>query len=263
VTLESVTKLAQRPSILLIHGGLTAAWIWDAWRAELGARGWEVNVLDLRGHGRSLPVDMATVTMDDYAADVGSVAEQIAAARGAYPIIGGWAMGGLVAMLHAAADQRTPGLLLFAPAPPLEIGGRAESEVVRQTPSGSFGPEVYGLFPDDAKASLETLHDLTEAEARTVLDQVRGAEESGLARRQRKRGVSLAAGAVRCESLVVFGESDREVVPDLHRRLAIYLGADALPVPQTGHWGIVCHAVAVAGAAPGVDRWLRRITATG
>jgi pimeloyl-ACP methyl ester carboxylesterase len=255
--------LAPRPSILLVHGGLTGAWIWDAWRAELGGLGWEVNVLDLRGHGRSLPVDMGMVTMDDYAADVAAVAEQVAAARGAYPLVGGWAMGGLVAMLHAAAEPRTPGLLLFAPTPPLEVGGRAEPEVVRQTPSGPFGPEVYGLFPDDAAASKATLHDLTETEAAAVLEGVRGAEESGLARRQRKRGVSLAAGAVRCEALIVFGEADREVTPEIYRRLAIYLGSDALPVPEAGHWGIVCHAAAVASAASGVDRWLRRNAAAG
>jgi len=182
-----------RPSILFIHGGITGAWIWDAWRAHLSPFGWEVNVLDLRGHGRSLPADMALITMDDYLADVASVAEQVAAARGAYPVIGGWAMGGLIAMLHAAREPRAPGLLLFAPSPPLEVAGRAEAEVVRQTPSGPFGAEVYGLYPDDLEASRQALHDLTDEEAAAVLEQVRGAEESGLARRQRRRGISLAA----------------------------------------------------------------------
>jgi pimeloyl-ACP methyl ester carboxylesterase len=247
-----------QPSILLIHGGVTAAWIWDAWRAHLGALGWEVNVLDLRGHGRSLPVDMATVTMDDYVGDVASVAEQIATARGAYPVIGGWAMGGLIAMLHAAMEPRVPGLLLFAPRLPLEIADRAPPEVVRQTPSGPFGPEIYGLYPDDLAASREALHDLSDGEAVVVLEQVQGAQESGLARRQRLRGVSLAVGAVACPSLVVFGEADRQVPPDLNRRLAIYLGADALPVSETGRWGIVCHEPSVLRAADGVDRWLRR-----
>ena len=46
------------PSLLLVHGAANGAWVWDAWRAALKALGWEVNVLDLRGHGRSLPVDM-------------------------------------------------------------------------------------------------------------------------------------------------------------------------------------------------------------
>jgi pimeloyl-ACP methyl ester carboxylesterase len=253
-----VTESVPHPSILLIHGGITGAWIWDAWRAELGACGWEVNVLDLRGHGRSLPTDMALITMDDYVADVASVAMQIATARGAYPLLGGWAMGGLIAMLQAANEPRTPGLLLFAPSPPLEVAGRAEPEVVRETPSGGFGPEVYGLYPDDAAASRAALHDLAQTEAESVLEQVRGAEESGLARRQRRRGVPLAVGSLRCPALVLFGEQDRVFAPELQRRLAIYLAGDALSVPETGHWGIVCHGTAVAGAAPAVDRWLRR-----
>ena len=255
--MEIATLSTSLPSILLIHGGITGAWIWSHWRAHLGALGWEVNVLDLRGHGRSLPADMATVTVDDYVADVASVAEQISAARGRYPVLGGWAMGGLIAMLQAAADRRVPGLLLLAPSPPLEVVGRAEADVVRQTPSGAFGPEAYGLYPDDAAASREALHDLTDVEIAHVLEQVRDAQESGLARRQRRRGVPVAAGTVICPALVVYGEADRHFPPDLQRRLAIYLGGDALPVPQTGHWGIVCHAEAVAGAAPRVDAWLR------
>jgi len=245
------------PSILLIHGGIASAWIWDLWREHLGNLGWEVNVLDLRGHGRSLPVDFSTITMEDYVADVASVTGQIAQAQGRFPIIGGWAMGGLVAMMHAAEQPDLPGLLLFAPSPPLEVAGRADPDVVRATPSGPFGPDVYGLHVDDPVASREALHDLTDDEARVVLERVRGAEESGMARRQRRRGVSVAPGAVRAPSLVVSGEDDTHFAPEQQRSLAIYLAGETISVPQTGHWGIVCHAEAVALAAPQVDNWLR------
>ncbi len=251
------------PSILLVHGGITAAWIWDLWREHLGTLGWEVNVLDLRGHGHSLPVDFSIITMQDYVADVESVADQIAQARGRQPIVGGWAMGGLVAMMYGANQPEVPGLLLFAPSPPAEVTGRADPEVVRSTPSGPFGPEVYGLHPDDPAASRQALHDLSEDEAHGVLERVRGAEESGMARRQRRRGVSLEPGAVKAPSLVVFGEQDANFAPEYHRSLAIYLAGDALAVPQTGHWGIVCHGAAVAATAPRVDDWLRANVAPG
>ena len=247
------------PSILLIHGGVTGAWIWDAWRDHLRELGWEVNVLDLRGHGRSLPVDFATITMEDYVADVASVTSQITAAQGRHPILGGWAMGGLVAMMHAATQPDAPALLLFAPSPPLEVAGRGDPEVVRTTPSGPFGPDVYGLHVDDVEASRQALHDLTEAEVLGVLEQVRGAEESGMARRQRRRGVSLAPGAIRSPSLVVFGEQDAHFAPALQRSLAIYLAGDAMSVPRAGHWGIVCGEGFVAETAPRIDDWLRRM----
>jgi len=245
------------PSILLIHGGMTAAWIWNLWRQRLGELGWQVNVLDLRGHGRSLPVDFSTITMEDYEADVASVTSQIATAQGRYPIVGGWAMGGLVAMMHAAQQQELPGLLLFAPSPPLEVAGRADPEVIRATPSGPFGPEVYGLHVDDVEMSRQVLPDLTDEEASQLLNSVRGAEESGMARRQRRRGISVAPGVVRPPSLVVYGEQDAHFAPEIQRSLAIYLAGDALPVPGAGHWGIVCHEDAVKLAAPRVDAWLR------
>jgi pimeloyl-ACP methyl ester carboxylesterase len=245
------------PSILLIHGGITGAWIWDLWRDRLGDLGWQVNVLDLRGHGRSLPVDFATITMEDYVADVASVTSQIAAAQGRHPIIGGWAMGGLVAMMHAASEPDVSGLLLFAPSPPLEVAGRGDPDVVRRTPAGPFGPEGYGLHAGDLEASRTALHDLTDEEARGVLAGVRGAEESGMARRQRRRGVSLTPGAIRAPSLVVFGEGDAHFPPEYQRSLAIFLAGDAVAVPGAGHWGIVCHEEAVSATAPRVDAWLR------
>jgi pimeloyl-ACP methyl ester carboxylesterase len=168
-------------------------------------------------------------------------------------------MGGLIAMMQAASEPETPGLLLFSPSPPLEVAGRGDADVVRQTPSGPFGPEVYGLHVDDLEASAAALHDLTDEERRTVLDAVRGAEESGMARRQRRRGISLAPGAIRAPSLVVYGEADTHFEPSLHRSLAIYLGGDAMAVPRAGHWGVVRGKGFVEETAPRIDDWLRRM----
>src|SRR6478672_10733535 len=109
------------PSILLVHGAANGAWVWDAWRAALAPLGWQVNVLDLRGHGRSLPADMTEVTMEVYVNDLESVASQIAAAQGRHPIVGGWSMGGLVSMMYTAKTLGVPAQLLFAPSPSLEV----------------------------------------------------------------------------------------------------------------------------------------------
>jgi pimeloyl-ACP methyl ester carboxylesterase len=245
-------------SLLLIHGAANGAWVWDAWRSQLNEFGWQVNVLDLRGHGRSLPEDLSQTTMQDYVADVASVAGQIAK-QGNHPVIGGWSMGGLIAMMYATANAQTPALLLFSPSPPLEVAGRGDAAQVRATPSGQFGPEQYGLYIKDTGASAAALHDLTELEVEEVLRQSEGALESGMARRQRRRGISIAPGAIRCSSLVVYGEADRQFAPELNRRLAIYLGSDVLPVAEAGHWGIVYGERFVRKAAPSLDAWLRRV----
>ena len=56
------------PSLLFVHGAASGAWVWATWRRHLRPFGWMTNVLDLRGHGLSLPMDFTTVTMEDYVA---------------------------------------------------------------------------------------------------------------------------------------------------------------------------------------------------
>jgi pimeloyl-ACP methyl ester carboxylesterase len=245
------------PPLLLIHGAANGAWVWDFWRRELKALGWDPNVLDLRGHGASLPVDFAAVTMEDYVGDVESVTAQMRARLGAEPVLVGWSMGGLVAMMYAAKHPETPALVALAPSPPLQVQGRGDPEEVRRTPSAPFGPELYGVYPDDPGVSAAALFDLTDAERDAVLERSRGALESGFARRQRKRGIDIPAGVIRCPSLVLYGEEDRHFPPELNRRISLFLGADSIAVPDAGHWGLVYSERAVAAAAPKVDAWLR------
>jgi pimeloyl-ACP methyl ester carboxylesterase len=246
------------PSLLCVHGAASGAWVWDSWRKHLGALGWQVNVIDLRGHGRSLPVDLSEVTMEDYLADLESVTPQIAAATGEHPVLFGWSMGGLVALMYAAKHEETPALVLFSPGAPVEVRGKASIEELRKIPSGPFGPEFLGIYPDDREKSFEMLSDLTDEELTSFLTNSRGQQESGFAMRERDRGISIAPGAIRCPALVVYGEAEITPMQEQARRLAIYLAADTVTMPGARHWGIVYHDMAVAEAAPVVDRWLRK-----
>lgn len=244
------------PALLFIHGAANGAWVWDSWRAQMKALDWDANVLDLRGHGRSLQADLSQVTMEDYVSDVEAVTSQIAARLGQHPVIAGWSMGGLVAMMYARGHPETPALVLFASSSPLQVQGRSSAEEVRRTPSAPFGPELYGVYPDDVERSKEALFDLTDEEAARVTEHCKGAQESGFARRQRKRGISISQGSIRCPALVVYGEKDGLFPPEVNRRLALFLGADLLAVPGAGHWGLVYSDSAVAATAPKLDSWL-------
>lgn len=243
------------PSLLLVHGAATGAWVWDAWRRELGALGWQVNVIDLRGHGRSLPTDLATVTMEDYVADLASVTVQIERAQGVHPVIGGWSLGGMVAMMYAVQHHETSGLVLWDPMLPKELA-KAGADTVRRFAGAILTPETFGIHPDDRERSRRVLHDLTDEELDAYLQHVEGAEESGIAFRQVLRGISVPAGSISCPSLVL-APSVAEGDDDRNQRLSEHLQSDLVRVPISGHWGIVCHAEAVATAAPEVDRWLR------
>jgi pimeloyl-ACP methyl ester carboxylesterase len=244
------------PSLILVHGAATGAWIWDSWRRQLASLGWDVNVLDLRGHGRSLPTDLGWVTMEDYFADLESVAGQIASAKGAHPIVGGWGMGGLLALMYAAAHAETPALLLFSPDQPLEVAGKPTMDELRRYPDPVLKADAFGINTEDPVRTSAALG-LTRAEALRVIEQSTDATESGRAHRQRLRGISVPEGAVACPSLLLYGETESEAARDDHRTLAALIGGAALVVPSASHWGVVFSETAVQRAAPGVDAWLR------
>jgi pimeloyl-ACP methyl ester carboxylesterase len=251
--------LTPAPSLLLVHGAASGAWVWDAWRRHLRELEWQVNVLDLRGHGRSLPSDLTTVTLEDYLADIASVTVQIERAQGVHPIIGGWSMGGLLAQMYAREHPETPALLLFDSIAPVEVTGRAPADVQRKFAGAVLTPETFGIFPEDPARSRETLFDLTDEELTAYLSQASGAEESGIAFRQTLRGISVPADALTMPSLVIgvagSGLPDEQTESEA---LAQHLGCEMVAMPGVGHWGVVYHDAAVEQAAPAVDAWLRR-----
>jgi pimeloyl-ACP methyl ester carboxylesterase len=244
------------PPILFIHGEATGAWLWDKWRKHLRPFGWDTNVLDLRGHGRSLPIDFSTVTMEAYLADVESVTAQLAA-RSREPVLAGWGMGGMLAMMSARDRGSTPALVLVAPSLPLEIGGRLPASVQRQTPLGAIGPDAFGVFGDDAERTRLSMPELSKGELEELMGNCAGAEESGVALRQRQAGISVPAGSAGCSVLVVYGDTVGEE-SDGAKRLAEHLGGVSYGAAGASRWGLVYHEPAVAEAALKVDSWLRR-----
>ena len=244
-----------QPSLLLIHGPATGAWLWEAWRRELAALGWQVIVLDLRGHGLSMPAGLPEITLQDYVADVDSVCSQIAAAQGVHPVLGGWGTGALVTMMYASEQAAPPALLLFSPAMPLEVAGRAPIDAVRAAAGETLGPEVFGVYPEDREASRAALPELTAEELDRLLEHIAGERESGIAYRQVLRGISIAPDGIQAPCLVIHTKDEAAESASL----AAHLRGESLIVPDVGRWGIVLHDQAVKGAAPAVDDWLRRI----
>src|SRR5918999_972788 len=97
LTVSAVLQLhtTEAPPIILVHGAANAALVWTFWQQMLANAGWASYALDLRGHGRSAPLDLSRTSMHDYAADVRALAVQFKRP----PVIMGWSMGGLVAMM--------------------------------------------------------------------------------------------------------------------------------------------------------------------
>jgi len=101
VTAALPDRDSARPLLILVHGAANSASIWTFWQQELAAQGWASYAIDLRGHGRSIRVDLSTTSMYDYAADVCMLALQFKRS----PIVLAWSMGGLVALRKGPQAQ--------------------------------------------------------------------------------------------------------------------------------------------------------------
>ena len=232
-------NLTSRRSIVLVHGAANSAPVWMFWQRELASQGWGSYAIELRGHGRSDPIDLSRTTMHDYAADVRSLAIQLAEK----PVIMGWSMGGLVAMMVAATNHAAACVAL---APSLPVRHVNASAVIR---AGEFGAEEYGITSHDPTEQSE-MSDLDREERIIALASL--GQESRWARDQRKAGIVIES--LPCPLLVVTGSADNDW-PDEHYD-GLWLAAERLKVEGASHWGLVLNRRALPTLTPAVLRWL-------
>lgn len=243
-------RRSRKPPIVLVHGALTGSWLWSSFAAYLAERGWEAHALNLRGHFTSDNADLETTTMADYAADVGVAVRHV----GRPPVLIGWGIGSLAAMLHA---ERHPvlGLVLLAPSPPAAaLPRRADEPELRSV------PDVY-----DAKwwgwiAPMERLRewmpDMDDAELEKMQELLAGARESGSARRERMQGVAVDSERIAAPALVIGAGLDDVIHPAEASRVADLLGADYEFVPGASHFGLVMGSGTWPQVAQAVHGWL-------
>jgi pimeloyl-ACP methyl ester carboxylesterase len=239
VSAQLPPHLTADPPVILVHGSVNAASVWTFWQQALAAAGWASYALDLRGHGRSAPLDLSHISMHDYAADVRALASQFKRP----PVIMGWSMGGLVAMM-TAADGVASACVALAPSTPARH--RDPNMTLR---TGEFGPEEYGIRdrnPDDQPA----MPDLDRDERLIALSSL--GKESRLARDERQAGIVIESTP--CPCLIVTGTADTQWPRERYQKL--WLKADYLSVEGASHWGLVLNRRALETMIPAVLRWL-------
>jgi len=233
------TSTIEHPQIILIHGAANSAVVWRFWQQELAAIGWSSQAIDLRGHGSGREADLSVTGMRDYADDVASAVEQLSAK----PIVMGWSMGGLVAMMVASAGLARACVGL-APSMPAE---REDDTIALR--EGVFGPEEYGIESRDP-VQQPAMPDLDPEERMVALGSL-GAE-SRRARDERKRGIVIRS--LPCPLLIVTGGEDRGWRGRTYASLD--LSAEYLNVEDCSHWGLVLNRRALARLVPAVCRWM-------
>ena len=231
------------PPVILIHGSANAAAVWTFWQQALAAGGWPSYAIDLRGHGQSGPQELSHTSMQDYAADVAALATQFRQS----PVLIGWSMGGLVALMVAATGVASACVGL-APSTPTR---QRDTTVVLRT--GEFGGEEYGITSRDPDAQ-PAMPDLDREERMIALASI--GRESRLARDERQRGILIEA--LPCPLLIVTGTRDRAWPRERYNNL--WLTADYLSMEGASHWGLVLQRRALSSLIPAVLRWIAHHT---
>ena len=231
-----------RPPIVLIHGAANSSGVWTHWRKALSDLGWNSYALDLRGHGASGATDLSDTRMSDYADDVRALVRELPRR----PVLVGWSMGGLVAMMVAAAGDA---IACVGLAPSMPALSRDASLPLRH---GIFGPEEYGIVTRDP-AQQPAMPDLDHDERRMALASL--GRESRLARDERAAGVVVER--LPCPLLVVTGTEDEQWPRS--RYAAMHLQADWMDAAGASHWGLVLNRRALTHLVPAVTAWIDRI----
>jgi len=187
-TLRAHTLLVgggDRPPVILVHGAANSARVWTFWQDELARHGWSSHAIDLRGHGASATADLGITRMTDYADDVIAFARTLRQA----PVVVGWSMGGLVAMM-AAMLCNARACVGLAPSTPARV---FDASVALRT--GVFGPEEYGIAGREP-GCLPSMADLDREEGIVALESL--GLESRMARDERPAGSDIASPHARC-----------------------------------------------------------------
>jgi len=231
---------AVRAPVVLVHGAANSASVWTYWQRELANRGFPSYAIDLRGHGASDSFDLSRTSMQDYADDVAALAAQLAAP----PILIGWSMGGLAAMLAA---ERTDARAFVGLAPSTPAEGRDPSKPLRE---GVFGIEEYGITDLDPDAEQPAMFDLDREERAIAL--ASRSPESRYARDERAAGVAVPE--IHCPALIVTSTGDAQWPRS--RYDSMHVPVEHMSVDGASHWGLVLNRRVLAKLVPRVVAWI-------
>ena len=159
------------------------------------------------------------------------------------PIVLGWSMGGLVALMAAAAGLAAA-VVALAPSIPAR-----QCDPAVEIRTGEFGPEEYGITHHDPEEQ-RAMPNLGREERLIALGSL--CRESRLAKDERNAGI--VAESLPCPLLLVTGTADKAWPTERYRDL--WLKADRLSVEGASHWALVLNRRALATLIPAASLWL-------
>jgi carboxylesterase len=206
---------AEAPAVLLLHGGGDTPQTLRYLAEYANARGYNVRVPLLPGHGRTLR-EFSTVTADEWMQAVRTAYHELTEAHGWVGVVG-LSMGGALAAQLAADDETLPALVLLAPY--LAMPGRVAIGARFSNFWGFAVPYVRALDPAGPRSILD------EAEATRSLAY---GVFTPAALRALRNTVSRAVAAlpsVRTPTLMIQSRDDNRIPPAIAQRAFDRIGA--------------------------------------
>jgi pimeloyl-ACP methyl ester carboxylesterase len=220
--------------VIMIHGAGGGGCEYDLWKPVFERAGWKVIARDLQ------PVEkgLEATTFADY---VAQVKQWIPSRRRRLALVGA-SLGGILA-LKVAETVSPDALILINSAPPAGVGKPRRVTKYPPVIRWANGPiqDTRDALPDGDEATVQWAHPQWRDESGTVLNMVR-------------QGVAARKPVV--PTLVIIGENDTDIAPELSLALARWANADVHQYARTSHIGPLFgkRAEEIATAA---ERWLR------
>ena len=246
--IQKAEKKTHKESIILVHGSWGASWMWSMYIPYLNQKGWDVYALDLRGHGKS-EGEVAGATMQDYVEDVRQVIEGNSLKD---PVVVGHSMGGLVALMYGS-QFGAHAVVAIDPSPTKEISGSKEKKY----------PDVYSPMdagmPTDVMQIIKALPDMEQEMLMKMKDML--GMESGVARSERKAGISIKKDSLAMPVLFV-GSENGESVPfgigiNTTKKIADYYNKEVIEIKGATHPGILMGRYS-GDAVMKIEEWISR-----
>ncbi len=188
------TSIGMGKDIVFIHMSWGSTWAFKYYMPFFVKAGYRCHAVDLRGHGQSGGTVEGT-TMQDYVDDIHTAVTELKIND---PIVIGHSMGGLIALMYSAQHKVSATVSLDG-SPSLEAQGTSEEK----TYPASYTPVDSGMPTNPLKAMM-ALPDIYPWRLMQLKKNL--TVESGVARSDRKRGISIPKDSIQNPLLFVGAE---------------------------------------------------------
>lgn len=220
--------------LVFVHGSFGGFWMWNMIVPALVKHGFHCVTFSLRGHKPSGGTLEGT-GMSDYADDLKTVISELNLEN---PVVVGHSMSGLVVLIYAAKNP-VRAVISIGPSPSVEVQGAGDEEVISKI------PDVYNALeaglPMDPTEVMKVLPDIPQEMLMKMREMLGG--ESGTARRDRKRGVSVPKESITAPTLFMGSEHgdsvDFGVSFEKTKKMSEYYGGELFGVKGATHPGIL------------------------